>query len=279
MKEAAPHQASLHWTTCRAMVVRLSESPQPHLSTPQPIQTPSASHLSRSFDQPRGTDRWYRVRSLRPSRQGVVPTDCLMIQLPSVTRGMSLKVALRRASASALSPPARNLCPPLATFNCGPVSSPEAGCESCSPLRFSTCRKCHYSPPAVVFGICAQCGAGTRRASPCGLNLAMLQLQADTSAFQTVFKMTGRDGAWYSNTASRLGSRWLEHCVIHRGLDSKPPVTHTVLYVQCRHECDRLKEGCTQAGPSQRCTVWMHACSRDLSMRPLVIQNLDVGVF
>ena len=39
----------------------------------------------------------------------MVPTDCLMIQEPLVTRGMSLKVLLRRASASLLSPPARNL--------------------------------------------------------------------------------------------------------------------------------------------------------------------------
>ena len=41
----------------------------------------------------------------------MVPTDCLMIQEPLVTRGMSLKVLLRRASASLLSPPARNLRP------------------------------------------------------------------------------------------------------------------------------------------------------------------------
>ena len=39
----------------------------------------------------------------------MVPTDCLMIQEPLVTRGMSLKVLLRRVWASLLSPPARNL--------------------------------------------------------------------------------------------------------------------------------------------------------------------------
>lgn len=39
----------------------------------------------------------------------MVPTDCLMIQEPLVTRGMSLKVLLRRVCASLLSPPARNL--------------------------------------------------------------------------------------------------------------------------------------------------------------------------
>ena len=38
-----------------------------------------------------------------------MPTLCLTIQLPSVTRGMSLKVEFRRSWASAESPPARNL--------------------------------------------------------------------------------------------------------------------------------------------------------------------------
>ena len=47
--------------------------------------------------------------SLLPSRQGVVPTDCLMIQLPSLMRGISLNVLLRRVIASRPSPPARNL--------------------------------------------------------------------------------------------------------------------------------------------------------------------------
>jgi hypothetical protein len=42
----------------------------------------------------------------------VVPTDCLMIQEPCVTRGMSLNVALRSRS-----PPARNLHPTAKTPN------------------------------------------------------------------------------------------------------------------------------------------------------------------
>ena len=57
----------------------------------------------------RGAHWKYLVVSLLPRRQGVVPTDCLMIQEPLVTRGMSLKVLLRRVCASRLSPPARNL--------------------------------------------------------------------------------------------------------------------------------------------------------------------------
>ncbi len=48
----------------------------------------------------------------------MVPTDCLMIQEPLVTRGMSLKVLLRRACASLLSPPARNL--PIAPMTVSP---------------------------------------------------------------------------------------------------------------------------------------------------------------
>lgn len=53
--------------------------------------------------------RKYRCRTLRPSRQGVVPTDCLIIQEPCVTLGINLKVPSRRLLASAESPPAKNL--------------------------------------------------------------------------------------------------------------------------------------------------------------------------
>ncbi len=57
-----------------------------------------------------------------PSRQGVVPTDCLMIQLPSLTRGMSLNALFRRSVASRPSPPARNL-PQAAQGSCCQVGS------------------------------------------------------------------------------------------------------------------------------------------------------------
>lgn len=57
-----------------------------------------------------GGAHWkYLAVSLLPRRQGVVPTDCLMIQEPCVTRGISLNVLLRRAIAALLSPPAKNL--------------------------------------------------------------------------------------------------------------------------------------------------------------------------
>ena len=52
--------------------------------------------------------RWYSVLSFFPSKTGVFPTLCLIIQLPCSMLGTSLNMLLRRRSAP--SPlPARNL--------------------------------------------------------------------------------------------------------------------------------------------------------------------------
>ena len=55
-----------------------------------------------------GTHLKYLVVSFLPSMTGVLPTLCLMTQLPCTTLGMSLKDRCRRCSASRSSP-ARNL--------------------------------------------------------------------------------------------------------------------------------------------------------------------------
>ena len=70
---------------------------------PQAVADPTAALLLSG-----GTHLKYLVVSFLPSMTGVLPTLCLMTQLPCTTLGMSLKERCRRCSASRSSP-ARNL--------------------------------------------------------------------------------------------------------------------------------------------------------------------------
>ena len=109
----------------------------------------------------------------------MVPTDCLMIQEPLVTRGMSLKVLLRRVCASLLSPPARNLPthPACSPQGKNPIFSASF---SPNPLELSALLmvrrrvELHPAPAKTLKGYCVRCclllwglrrSAGTRHLS------------------------------------------------------------------------------------------------------------------
>lgn len=63
----------------------------------------------KAAERDEGADLKYLVTSLCPSRAGVLPTACLTIQLPSCTRGTTLKAALLRFSLAPGSPVSSNM--------------------------------------------------------------------------------------------------------------------------------------------------------------------------